>query len=73
MCRQELWFYLCSTCSQIDLLEDRITINLPENWVDTTDMEQMIQKLQEVEIAEKQMEISIDQAEQVFPPAPPVF
>lgn len=52
--------------SQIDLLEDRITINLPENWVDTTDMEQMIQKLQEVEIAEKQMEISIDQAEQDY-------
>ena len=52
--------------SQMDLLEDRITINLPENWVDTTDMEQMIQKLQEVEIAEKQMEISIDQAEQEY-------
>lgn len=52
--------------SQIDLLEDRITINLPENWIDTTDMEQMIQKLQEVEIAEKQMEISIDQAEQEY-------
>lgn len=52
--------------SQIELLEDRITINLPENWVDTTNMEQMIQKLQEVEIAEKQMEISIKQAEQEY-------
>lgn len=52
--------------NQIDALEYQIPISLPQNWVDTSNMEQMIQKLKEVEIAENQLELSIDQAEQDY-------
>ena len=52
--------------AQIDALEYQIPISLPQNWVDTTNMEQMIQKLKEVELAEKQLELSLDQAEQNY-------
>jgi len=52
--------------AQIDALEYQIPITLPQNWVDTTNMEQMIQKLKEVELAEKQLELSLDQAEQNY-------
>lgn len=49
--------------NQIDALENQIPISLPQNWVDTSNMEQMIQKLKEVENSEKQLERAIDQAE----------
>lgn len=52
--------------NQIDALEYQIPISLPQNWVDTSNMEQMIQKLKEVEIVENQLELSIDQAEQDY-------
>lgn len=51
---------------QIEALEYQVPITLPQNWVDTTNMEQMIQKLKEVELSEKQLELSFDQAEQNY-------
>ena len=52
--------------TQIEALEYQVPITLPQNWVDTTNMEQMIQKLKEVELSEKQLELSFDQAEQNY-------
>lgn len=50
--------------AQIDPLDNIIpSYTPPQGWVDTTNIQAMIQKLQEVKIASDQFEFSLDQAE----------
>ena len=50
--------------AQIEPLEHIIpTYTPPQNWVDTSNMQAMIQKLQEIKMTSDQFEFSLDQAE----------